>query len=313
MTGRAAAFDRVRWLVVFWVALGGALVVWVRAPLASLYHEQPGDEELSLLLSPKHTLLMSLGHRDALADYLFSTLLVRYGMSFRDKRTFGLTFRYLDTVTTLAPTFDRPYLFADTLLTMQPERPPAGNYERVLELHERGLKALPYHTELWSVAGQFAAYLAPGRVSKARAGELRMIGANRLSRACELAGANENIPYHCITAARLFERAGHREAMVRMLSRTLAVNDDPKIRKLALSYLEQAATEKQRERFERRVRDLEREWRRELPHAPRAMISILGPGTDAYDCAGLARADEVRCASTWRRWGEARAARSRSF
>ena len=288
------------------VALAGiALIVALRLPLVERYSKGGTGEEVSLLLSPQHTVVLSLGHREALADYLFATLLVKYGISFQEKRRFESTYRYLDTITTLAPKFDRPYLYVDTLLTMRPSPAIQEDYLHARELQERGLAALPSFTELWSVAGQFAAYLAPPFLMEPHRSDFKAAGAEYLARACELASNNVNIPYHCITAARLFNRSGHREAMVRMLTRTLAVNDDPDLRKLAIAYLEHAADDRMKERFLRRDAALEAEWKATLPQASRNMISLLGPGPKPWRCAGVAAARTTGCFTSWRDWGEA--------
>ena len=289
------------WLCVF---LGIGLVAAARGPLLQSYQQPTGHEEVSLLLSPEYSVVFSLGHREALADYLFANLLVKYGLSFREKARFEATYRYLDTITTLAPSFVRPYLYVDTLLTMRPTPAVLEDYLDARRLHERGLAALPSHQELWLVAGQFAAYLAPQRVPEPYAKELRLKGARDLARACELVSNNANISYGCIAAARLLNREGQREAMMRMLSRTLAVNDDPEIRRMALGYLEQAVNERARERYGRRVQALEAVWRQQAPQVSRVMMSLLGPGPEVWKCAGLGAAFSPGCETTWRDWTE---------
>jgi hypothetical protein len=289
------------------VALGVGLVASARGPLLRDYQQPTEHEQISLLLSPEYSVVFSLGHRAALADYLFANLLVHYGLSFREKTRYEATYRYLDTITTLAPNFVRPYLYADTLLTMRPTPAVLEDYLDTRRLHERGLEALPSHTELWLVAGQFAAYLAPQRVPDPYAKELRLKGARDLARACELASDNANIPYGCIAAARLLNREGQREAMIRMLSRTLAVNDDPEIRKMALGYLEQAVNERERDRYGRRVQALEAVWKQQAPQVSRVMMSLLGPGPEVWKCAGLAAALAPGCETTWRDWTEVKA------
>jgi len=267
------------WLCAF---LGIGLVAAARGPLLQSYQQPAAHEEVSLLLSPEYSVVFSLGHREALADNLFANLLVKYGLSFREKARFEATYRYLDTITTLAPTFARPYLYVDTLLTMRPTPAVLEDYLDTRRLHERGLEAMPSHQELWLVAGQFAAYLAPQRVPEPYAKELRRKGARDLARACELVSNNANIPYGCIAAARLLNREGQREAMIRMLSRTLAVNDDPEIRKMALGYLDHAVNERERDRYGRRVQALESVWRQQVPHVSRVMMSLLGPGPEVW-------------------------------
>lgn len=291
----------VSWVV---AAAGIGLIVLARAPLVERYRAHSAEEEVSLLLSPEHTVVLSLGHREALADYLFANILVQYGLSFQDRRRFEATYKYLDTITTLAPTFDRPYLYTDTLLTLRPSPARLEDYLGTRKLHERGMQALPFHTELWSVAGQFAAYLAQQYLPEEHKKEFKLAGARYMARACELASNNANIPYHCITAARILNRAGQREAVIRMLTRTLAVNDDPEVRKMALGYLEHATSERERERYGRRLKQLEAEWKATLPHASRIMMSLLGPGPDLWNCAGASAASTPGCHTTWQSWGE---------
>lgn len=286
------------------IVAGVALVAAMRAPLVARHDAANAHEEVSLLLEPQYTIAMSLGHREALADYLFATTLVEYGQSFQDKRRFEDAYRYLDTITTLAPTFDRPYLFADTLLTMRPQPATTEDYLGARRLQQRGVEALPYHTELWLVAGQFAAYVAPPHLPKEYRQEFKNSGASQLAKACELASNNVNIPYQCIGAARMLDRSGEREAMIRMLQRMLAVNDDPQVRQLALAYLGKATDDRERERFARRGQALEAEWKASLPQASRALASLLGPGPDVWRCAGVGAALTPGCFTAWRDWGD---------
>jgi hypothetical protein len=297
----AVARGWIPWLI---VACAAVVIASSRAKLVELYRKPAADEAVSLLLSPDYTVVASLGHREALADYLFANTLVEYGLSFQEKTRFEATYRYLDTITTLAPTFDRPYLFADSLLTMRPKPAVLEDFLNTRKIHERGLAALPYHTELWSVAGQFAAYLSRQYIPPEYQQEFKLAGARYLARACELASNNSGIPYHCIAAARILDRAGQREAMIRMLTRTLAVNDDPEIRRLALGYLEVAVSERERERQARRLEQLEARWKAEVPLASRGMISLLGPGPDLLGCVGASASGSPNCQTTWRDWGK---------
>ena len=286
------------------VALAATLIGFLRGPLLERFESTANSEEVSLLLSPSHTVVLSLGHREALADYLFATALVQYGVSFQEQRRFEAAYAYLDTITTLAPTYPRPYLYADTLLTMRPTPAVLEDYLDARRLQERGMQALPFHTELWSVAGQFAAFLAQQFLPPEYKKEFKLAGARYMARACELASNNANIPYHCIAAARILNRAGQREAMIRMLTRTLTVNDDPQIRKLALGYLDVALGERERERRTRRLDQLDEQWKASLPHASRTMMSLLGPGPDTWACGGAEASGRRGCETTWLAWGD---------
>jgi hypothetical protein len=232
---------------------------------------------------------------------------VSYGLHFQEKRRFEHVGDYLEVVMRLDPKFAQPYLFADTLLTLQPEPPRQQDYQRARELLVKGTEALPYHQELWLVAGQYIAYVAPPRLDNAAEREAwKLQGARILARACELATANRNIPYHCIAAAGLFNRAGQREALIQMLSRTLAVNDDEEIQKLALATLSSWVGEREREQYEARVRAFVERWRADLPFVSKERMLLLGPSVKAYRCAGLPfrvnPADPEDCATTWTDW-----------
>ncbi len=284
------------------VACGALLIGAVRPQMAEGYHERASGPRPSLLLPPEYTELMSLGHRDALADYLFSMALVDYGLSFQEKQPYSAAYRTLDAITRLSPRFDRPYLYADTLLTMQAQPVALQSYYRTREIHRRGTEALPYHAELWLVAGQFAAYLAPPRLPPEQRDEMRVEGARLLARACELASDNENIPYNCLAAVKILDDAGQKEAIIRMLERTLAVQDDPEVRERALGALLRVRGEQAREQQRRRLEAIERQWRQTAGFVPRAMVSLLGPLPEVWRCAGAAAASAAGCEVSWRDW-----------
>jgi hypothetical protein len=303
LPARAAVKGHLLPLVV--ALVGVALIAAVRAPLAAAYHGQAAGERESALLAPEHVVVLSLGHREAVADYLFASTLVAYGLSFQEKHRFELVGRYLDTINTLAPSFRPPYLIADTLLTLQPEPARTEDFVKAREVLERGTRALPFDTELWLVAGQFMAYLAPPYLPEAALqNEFRLEGGRLLARACELASDNVNIPYHCITAAGIFDKAGQREAVIRMLSRTLAVNDDETIKKQALALLQKAMGEREREQYELRQNARNTIWQRQVPFASRNLLSVLGPGPDVFRCAGRAAFSSAGCATSWITWAE---------
>src|SRR5689334_10314302 len=185
------------------------IVAWLRPALAADFHDIQAKSDVYKLPSPEQTYVASLGYRSAVADLIFGHVLVAYGLHFQERRRFEYVGEYLETVTQLDPKFRDPYRFADTLLTLQPEAPPAESYRKARRLQERGLKELPNDQELWSTAGQFLAYLAPSYLPEMEEKlEYQRTGTRYLMRACELIGSNDNIPYHCITAANLLSKQG---------------------------------------------------------------------------------------------------------
>jgi hypothetical protein len=250
---------------------------------------------------PQQTVVLSLGYRSALADLLFSHVLVSYGIHFQEKRNFEFVGNYLDAINELDPKFERPYRLADTVLTLQVKAVGPKNYRKARAIQERGMKELPYDAALWSSAGQFMAYLGPGALTdRAEQDEWRLAGGRALAHACELVTSDDTIPYHCIVAAGLLTNAGAIEASRQFLERVLAVNDDPEIRALAEGTLAKAIGTEAMDRWQAPHQRFQREWGSDLPFVSRGAYLTVGPDWQAAACAG-----NTNCATSWRAWAAA--------
>jgi tetratricopeptide (TPR) repeat protein len=288
------------------LAAGVALLALVRAPLLRAHDAVKRREDAYWLPSAEFTRVVSLGYRSALADFIFASVLVSYGQHFQEKRRFEFAADYLDVVTTLDPKFREPYRLADTLLVFQSQPPKVEDYRRARRLIERGLVAFPDDGELWLLAGQFMAYIAAGQVPAAERDAWRLEGARKLARSCELAGSNETIPRHCVTAALLFNEAGNRSAVKSFLERVFSVSDDPEIQSLASGYLGSVLGAAEREQVEERNRALRAVWARDLTFVSRETLLLLGPRFDPAHCAGLPVPNPEDCVTSFRAWGERR-------
>jgi hypothetical protein len=254
------------------------------------------------LPSPDEVVVLSLGYRSAVADFLFAHVLVWHGIHFEQKRRLEFAADYLDTISALDPTFRETYYYGDTLITAQPVPPRHEDYVRARRLLERGLKVRPTDTDLWLSAGQYIAYVAaPWLDDPMEKAEWKLVGARILARACELVGSNENIPYNCISAAGLFSRAGERAANIDFLERVLAVSDDEALRERTLGLLERALGERSLETLRARQNLLREAWRADLPFVDLTTELVLGPPTNPAACAGL-NLPTVACATTWADW-----------
>ncbi len=280
------------------LAIGG-----LRAPLVDRFRRVTQKTDDYWLPQSDQTVIASLGYRSALADLIYAHVLVAYGTHFQEKHNFEFVGAYIDTVNALDPKFRDPYRFADTLLTIQPQPIGENRYYKAREILERGLKALPYDTELWSSAGQFLAYIAaPSLSRKEEAAAWRLDGARKLARACELIGNNENVPYHCINAATLLNEAGEEAAMNEFLQKFLLVNDDPQVRGLAIAALRRSSAQTNQD-LDQRLSRFQSAWTRDLSFVTRSALLVLGPPVNASVCAGLVTRG-LGCASSWRDWNE---------
>ncbi len=287
------------------MALAAVLVGVTRPRLAGQFHQIKASSDVYALPSPEQSVVLSLGWRSALADLLYSNVLVSYGIHIQEKRRFEFVGNYLETVNELDPKFRAPYRYADTLLTLGSVNPRPEDYVRARKILERGMTELPYDGELWTQAGQFMAYLAPSTFSDEELKkEWKLEGARRLARACELVGQNDNLPYHCITAATLLSKAGEREATIQFLERVLTVVDDEQVRALAMGYLQQTAGERERDDVQWRVERFAGVWHKDLSFLSKDALLAIGPPLDVGRCAGRSGRLGSGCYATWRSWGE---------
>lgn len=272
-----------------------------RLALAERYKQVRTTSDVYPLPSPEQTVVLSLGYRAALADLIYGHMLVAYGLHFQEKRLFETVGNYLETIIELDPKFRTPYLFADTLLVLQPKEPPLSHYRKAREILLRGTRELPFDTQVWMSAGQYLAYLGRQHLKDPKEKERwRLEGARLLARACELQGADEDVPHQCIVAAGILNRAGEHEANIRFLQRFLAVNDDPEVRAQAIAYLRRAMEARGRDQLELHARRFEEAWRKDLGFVEIDKALVVGPGFDPARCV-LPQPDNASdCASSWR-------------
>jgi hypothetical protein len=289
------------------IAIGCAAVVGaVRGPLDAAAQRVKETSDVYVLPPPDQTVALSLGYRAALADLLWSHVLVSQGLHTFERRRFENLSLFIDSVNELDPTFREPYLLADALFTFQGVAPSHDEVLKARAVMERGTRELPFDGEVWLVLGEFVAWLAPSSylTDPDEQDRWRLEGAEILSRAAELGGEDANITWQALGAAGIFHRAGQRDAEIRLRLRALAVTDDPELKARLERELGKLLHEDRRERdlgLQQRFFDA---WQREAPFLPRGMMLLFGPPVVAARCAGPGHEKDPRCAFTWRAWAE---------
>jgi hypothetical protein len=306
-TVRSAARDAL--VTVGLVAIATVAIGFVRAPAAAVEQHVKQTSDVYLMPPPEQVVTLSMGYRSALADLLWSHVLVSQGLHTMEKRRFENLTRLLDTIIALDPTFRDPYLFADALITFQASTTPREEVLKAREIMERGTKHLPLDGEIWLVLGQFVGFIAPASPGYLRDEEekkqWRLDGARYLARAAELGGDDANISWQALGGAGILGRAGELSARIRFLERTLATTDDEELQQKLREQLGRLRAERGMSAYEARLDELRKIWRRDLPHVNRkTTLLVLGPPLDPAYCAGGAHANEPRCATTWAAWAE---------
>ncbi len=280
-------------------------VAWTRPRLAHVAQEVKVRSDVYALPPPSVLGRASLGYRAALADYLWAHVLVTQGLRMGEKRPFSEVALYLEAINYLDPQFREPYRLADSIMSFQigdPDR--AASVRQAREVLERGLAQFPYDAELWLNYGQFLAYIAPGSVpvdAEERV-EWQAAGAKALVRAGELAG-DDATAYKAMSAATILNRQGEVDAAIQFLERLYAVADNEEVREDVGQRLQALRQGRQESRDFELSQAFDSLWRQDLPFARRTLLSVLGPPTDPWRCAGSAREQEA-CNVNWRSWSE---------
>lgn len=274
----------------------GALVLGLeRAPLAHAHRKITEKHDVYLLPPSQQTLALSLGYRAALADFIFGHVLVSTGVHLSEKRVFEFAAPYLETVNALDPKFRAPYRYADAIITLQAVKVPEDAYRQTRAILLRGTREFPNDQELWAAAGGFLVYLAAPQLQDPKEqADFRQEGTRLLARACELIGSTENLPYQCLSAARLLSEAGNQAASQAFLQKLLAMSDDPELRARATAGLAQMGIKAHARKIEQARRD-------DLPFVSRDVLVALGPRFDPAACAGKpADVAEHACSTSFR-------------
>jgi len=255
------------------------------------------QKDAYLLPPPEHLVVMSLGHRAALADVLWASLLVNEGLRLSEKRRFDISIEYLDAINELDPKWRDPYKLTDSLVTMQAKASPLDQIYAVRRILERGTRERPNDAELWLILGEFVAFIAPSSYFENDAEEAerwRNEGVEYLARAAELAPSNANISWQTLGGARIYAKMGRIDRAVEMYTTILATTDDPELHDRIESQLAdiyrvkhvesaQLYGQVRRKRFQELIAE-------RYPGLSVGMASLLGQPRDAALCAGGARA-----------------------
>ena len=303
----ARARDSLRTIGV--VVVAAILIALVRGRLFETSRHVKETSDVYDLPPPADVVLLSLGYRAALADVLWARVLVSQGLHTQERRRYDNLTLLLDTINALDPKFREPYLMADALITFQVGITPRADALKAREILERGCAERPLDGELWLVAGEFVAFIAPASSYLSGPEEVarwRLDGARMLAHAAELGGDKSYISWQALGGVGILSRAGERDAAIRFLRRTLAVTDDPELKDRIQAQLDRLVGEERElareDLFHRLDRGILEARRRDLPFVARRRLMIIGPPRDWAYCAGPAHRDEAACASSWREW-----------
>lgn len=303
-----ASFVRGRAVAVAVLVASVSAVALARPRLVTQERAAKDDSDLYTLPPPDAMPAVSLGYRAALADLLFTSTIITYGIHAEERRRFDAVADYLDAIVELDPTFREPYRFADMLIIYQAVGNPTPEHvRRARRILDRGLEMRPNDGPLWLSAGQFMAFIAPQWLTDEKEKvEYRAIGAKELARAGELADdRNVNVGWQALAAAGVFTKEGETQAAISYLERAYAVTDDAELREAIAKRLAALQHDAELSRAQRLYEAFRASWQADLPSASPTRLLVLGPPWDVAACAGRMDSDAVRCAKSWNDWAAA--------
>lgn len=303
-TGRRSAGRLVSWGLLLVSALA---VAYVRPQAVGGVRATKLLTDVLTLPPPAMLVTASLGYRAALADLLYTSTVVTYGIHGEERRRWEFVGQYLDSIVALDPNFCQTYRYADTFIIYQPVGSPGPEEVRhARRLLEKGLEMCPSDGHLWLSAGQFMVFIGtqflPDESEKAA---FRAAGAKMLARAAELVSENENVRWQALAAAGVFTREGNREAAIAFLERVYHITDDAKLKTNVAGKLASLRQEAAIDESKRRTEVFNDIWGKDLPFLSRTGVLVLGPPYEPAACAGADRTSPD-CAESWADWAARR-------
>ena len=219
--------------------------------------------------------VLSLGHREALADLVWMRALVYFGEGFRD-HTAGLhVFDYAEAILRLDPDFRSAYRWIGTAGIYRAAPTTAEDARRTAAFLRRGAERFPDDGELaWLTGATLAFELPPLLDDPAARDEARSEGADYLATATRLGGQP---PWLTLASASLLARVGRMDAAIRHLEEMYAVIDDEAVRLEIATHIEEIRGQIHAAAFVDASGEEERRRARELPYLAPDLYFLVGP------------------------------------
>ncbi len=235
-------------------------------------------EDVYYLPPPEWLLVLSLGHRRALADLVWIRALLYFGEELRQKGAVRHVFRYGEAMVRLDPDFRRVYRWVAMAATYHTGEVSSEVTMRAARFVRRGAERFPDDGRLaWETGALLVYELAPwlereGRVDAAR--RAREEGASFLASAARL-GAGP--PWLAMANATLLRRLGKMELAASHLEEMLALTRDPAERERIAARLETLRDSLRVEAQRRFLKALREAHQRDYPWMPLDLYLLVGP------------------------------------
>lgn len=212
-------------------------------------------EDTYYLPPPAWLPALSLGYREAAADFLWMRALIYFGDELVQRGESRYVFEYADAIVTLDPEFLAVYRWVGMAGFYGAQATTPTEAERAVAFMERGAERFPDDGRLaWEIGAALAFEVPMLLDDPAARDEARQRAAPHLMRAVRLGAAPEWVT---LSGAAMLSRIGETHQAVRHLEEMYPLVRDPSVRAEIAERIEQLRTRAREEGFERSLRELD--------------------------------------------------------
>lgn len=245
-------------------------------------------EDIYYLPPPEWLLVMSLGHRRALADLIWLRALIYFGDELENRGAVKHVFNYGESMLALDPDFRRVYRWVGVAGVYTPLGSPPEFIERAVDVLRRGVERFPNDGELAWDAGATIEYELlptlpkddPDRERLDAEGNDYMMAAARL-------GAGP--PWLVLTNATSLRKLGEKDRELRHLEEVYALVRDPVVKSQIEIRIAQIRDQAYAEAFRKANEEFEQRRLEEFPYLPSTLYFFVADPIElaaALDDAG---------------------------
>ena len=231
-------------------------------------------EDLYYLPPPAWLQVMSLGHREALADVVWMKGLIYVGDEFREEGEMQNVFRYADAMITLDPDFRRAYEWTGVAGLYRPTDSTREDIETTVEFLRRGVERFPNDGELKWDLGTTLMYELARHLEGEEKEVVRREATEQMVAAARL-GAGP--PYLALTNATQLLRQGELDTAIRHLEEMYPLIDNEETQAAIVAELGRLRGAAEAEAVQANRESFANEWLSAFPWVPSALYVHLGP------------------------------------
>jgi hypothetical protein len=249
--------------------------VWsLRGKAMDHYLSMQAYEDIYYLPPPEWLQVMSLGHRQALADLIWLRALIYFGDEFANKGAVKHVFKYGDSMLALDPDFRRVYRWVGMAGVYTPTGSPREFIEHSIDVLRRGVERFPDDGDLaWDAGATIIYELLPTLPNDDPDIEaLKAEGNEHMMAAARLGAGPE---WLVITNATSLRKLGKRDRELRHLEEMYAVIRDPKVKAQIEIRLGQLRDRAYSEAFRSANEEFELRRLEEFPYLPPTLYLLV--------------------------------------